>query len=82
MNANTSVNVIFTDIEWPNGKIEARCERRVKGKFLLNTYDNHWLSKEDMKCTLTSWLHDEFGECPIDFDFQIISPLKKKQLKD
>ena len=81
MDANTYVNVVFANIKWPNDRSETYCKKLVRGEFLLDK-DNHWLSKEDMKCILTSWLHDEFGECPIDFEFQIISPLKTKQMKD
>lgn len=72
MDKNTFVNIDFWNAKWPKMSLPSKFNHRVRGEFLLDN-DNKLLPKDDMKVVLTSWLHDEYNVCPIDFDF-IIAP--------
>ena len=71
MDPNTYVNIEFRNVKVPNLSIVQNFNKLVRFEFLLQK-DGILFPRDDMKDILTAWLHDDIGECPIDFEFQII----------
>ena len=72
MNPSAYVNVNFWNVKWPSTSLPSKISKNVRCAFLLNE-DGSLFERSDLKDILKSWLHDEFNECPIDFDF-IVEP--------
>lgn len=71
MDPNAYVNVDFSNITWEKFDEPDKYSHHVRLYFLIDD-NGKWLDKSDTKAVLKSWLHDEFGVCPLDFDFQIV----------
>ena len=71
MDKNIFINVDFWNAKWPTASLPSKFSKLVRGEFLFDSNDK-FLPKDEMKVILTSWLHDEFGDCPIDFDFMVV----------
>lgn len=71
MDPNTYVNVEFTNVKFPNSTSAKNFNKLVRYEFLLDANGELFLYG-DMKDVLMAWLQDDIGECPIDFDFQIV----------
>ena len=65
------VKVEFSNIRWPKMSLPGHCVKNVN-KFFIVDQDGKALPERTLHCILKSWLHDEFNECPLDFDFKLL----------
>ena len=70
MDPSVYVNVNFENAKWQNAALPTKFSKNVRFAFLIDK-DGNPFPYDDLKEILKSWLHDEFNECPMDFDFQI-----------
>lgn len=65
------VEVKFTNIKWPKFSLPTSCVKNIRLEFLIDN-NGKIFDNIDLKDILMAWLHDEFNECPCDFEFEIV----------